>query len=227
MLAVLLLSMCACSTCGEEKDTESEDSPKACIYPPTHLTPRQLPNAACIVQEKYKKAITLPIEYKVQQCTLWCWTATLSMLAEYNGNPVSACKVASIETGKNCCAPDACLIAGCNRVLDLERVTPLLSLVDIQAEHISRALTEAELRTEIGSGRPVLIALRVRPFTNDEHVLLVTGFSEQMFFVLDPDLETASGTTQYAYDQLVNKYVYGWKWIESWKISSKKTGGCL
>lgn len=237
---MLLAGLIGCSSCAKDKtaalstatpvastpppDT-ADKAGDSCDFPPLRRPiPRFLPGPDCPNAAVAKERMVLPLEVRMQQCRLWCWSASLSALAAYNGQAFPACEIAGMGTGASCCVIDPCAQPGCDQRLPSTKVTGLLDRLGIRAEHLERALTEPELKAEIASGRPVLM-VTVNP-KGDQHMAVAYGYEHGLYLALDPS-PSACGGGGYRYAALVCSADGEWRWSESWRLRSKQNGACL
>ncbi len=196
----------------------------SCDFPPLRRpVPRFLPGPDCAMREPTRERVSLPIEVRMQQCRLWCWSSSLSAVAAYNGTVLLPCEFASLGTGKTCCVMEPCAAPGCDVRLPSAKVSDLLAKAEIASEHVERPLTEPELRREIASGRPVLVV--TVNAAGDKHMTVAYGYDRQLYSLLDPD-PMACGGGDFRYQALLHSQDGAWHWTESWKLTSKKPGAC-
>jgi hypothetical protein len=104
----------------------------------------------------------------------------------------------------NCCVYGGCNIQGCNVGAQPEQVPQVLLQNGLRSVLLYRALSEAEIKTELSQYRPIIMG-----FTSfgSGHVVLMYGFdsSTGRYFVSDPWPSTVGGAGlrgSYTYNQI-------------------------
>jgi hypothetical protein len=131
--------------------------------------------------------VQLPVPEYFQQCSEWCWAASITMVAEYFGRPVQECELASAKTGFACCNYAACGFDACNQAAQPGEIDVVLSRLGVHGTFRQGALDEQSLANELDHGRPVIVGY-VAPFAG--HVAVISGYRVEaggrVFHVVDP-----------------------------------------
>ncbi len=131
--------------------------------------------------ESAGEAVVLSVPYVGQQTEVWCWAAVSEMVLRYYGRPVAQCQILSSWYRGDCCAfPSLCLTTASIPVI---RET-MFQFGGVGSAYLPRAMTFAELSSEINAGRPLIIAYR-GSFSG--HVVVLYGYDPEGFVYLhDP-----------------------------------------
>lgn len=145
----------------------------------------------------------LPVDYREQEQTNWCWAACCQMLAAFLGRPnLRQCDIAERQFHGGCCAAPSS--SGCDRGEWPEVAYPANG---IQLDRIDSALSRVALQAELDAGRAVEVYY-VWQGGRDAHVALVTGYySNGDFEVLDP--ARAFGPGRRTFDWILSAYGLG------------------
>lgn len=105
--------------------------------------------------------VYLPVPALPQQCQEWCWAATITMAAQYYGVAVDECTLASIKAGFQypaCCDYAACSYPACDQPAPQPQMEYMLGTVlHIHGYALGSAISEAQIKTEISNGRPIIV----------------------------------------------------------------------
>lgn len=156
-----------------------------------------------------------------QECTQWCWAATITMAGNYFGQQFYGCELVSAYTGQACCNYQACGYAACNQPAQPQGMSASLQWLGIQSQLSYQPLTASEMERELALGRPVIVGYQ-NSFSG--HVVLVTGVSaDGLFHVVDPYY----GVFDVTYEQLRWGYQGGGtQWAMTWHGLSANGIGC-
>ncbi len=163
-----------------------------------------------------------------------CWAAALAMVSTGLGNPRDTCYVASYLNldGANCCRmPIKDAAERCNRPLSTRAVPALLRSMGIRSSQVDGALSEDILRFEISQGRPAIVRIREGGWHLNEgrmitmeHVMVIAGYADSGYRVLDPDTYPEQ-TLTYA-ELLHGRNGRPWEWEGTWYLFSFRRDGC-
>jgi len=132
---------------------------------------------------------TLDIPPLFQHTAVWCWLAVSEMVFRYYKvnalNPVSyQCGIVSAVFPRWCGANCLNCVVGAGSAANIQKVLqeypPKAAAPAIKSQHLVRPLTEAEVKTEIDAGRPVIAGISPSPGPANppQHVALITGYVE-------------------------------------------------
>jgi hypothetical protein len=130
-----------------------------------------------------------------QTCDVWCWAASIEMIAQKYGVTASQCEIVSARFAAPCCQPYACF-SGCDQAANGPLVmTEGLQAFNIHGEYQPSALSSIELRSVLSGGSPVLAA-------TVPHAFVVSGYhghhGHYLYKVLDPFPLTGEHWVSYA-----------------------------
>ncbi len=142
------------------------------------------------------------------------WTAALAMITTYLGKPMAPCQVASVRVGGlSCCRPASALSQeSCQKAAWPNEIELTLKDMELHAVHLTRPLSEREIKQEISNGRPVLVV-------RGTQALVITGYAGATYHLLDPGPE--GGTIFLSHDALAK----GWR--ESWYLIAFRRDACV
>ena len=194
LLAAALIVACLAGACGSEERGGCEATPTApgCMPPPSPQV----------------SARTLPITPIAQQTEVWCWAATAEMVFRHYGlpsvNPFGnyQCGIVAAYFGGPCLQNCGLCVSPIGSMSELNRVILNYGIVArpvgifspvLSSRLLFRALSMAEVRTEIDAGRPVVAGISAGsfPYPNfSQHVTVIVGYevnaTESYLIVNDP-----------------------------------------
>ena len=128
---------------------------------------------------------TLNVPYYQQQTTVWCWLATIEMVAGYYGKNYQQCELASYAMNYQCCYNfQVCAYPASN-----DYMTLLMQRLGLHGIQYNRGLSESEIINAIDNGQPI-IAGSTNWMTQSGHVVVIAGYQKTnqgiQYQVLDP-----------------------------------------
>jgi hypothetical protein len=154
---------------------------------------------------------SLHVPYHPQSTDVWCWAATIAMVAEYfNHEPVSDCDVADRLDRVNggggvCCShgrPDNSVCFRGRR--DMAMIEVMKWYFHLDPVEFHRPLTFEEIKGSIDAGYPIIAKLVVRPGWG--HVIVIDGYDKnQMLQVKDPWAKGGNHNGPRSYEALLNR----------------------
>lgn len=219
LLTTLLLIISGCG--GQDTEQPTGTSPFGYQQPQPRVQPRTCNEPISTTP------VVISLQPMGQICQQWCWSATLTMVANYYGKSINICVPPSVKTGLQCCNWAACSNQICNQPATTNEMANHFVALGVHGRVDPRALTEKELQTEISNGRPVIIAYQ-SSFSG--HVVLVMGFSPgkngvaSVYRVVDPYY----GIFDVPYKQVRYGYNNGsFTWASSfWKLRLETEEPC-
>ena len=156
--------------------------------------------------------VLLPIQYREQIMSNWCWAACCEMIFLYSGiNNVTQGEIVSFELKKNCLLDQDSLPDYCN-----QNCWPTKSYKNwrIQYNLVDRALKLNELQIELNSKQPVQ-ALILQGNLNSHVVILIGYYSNGDVCYHDP---WDGGSIVCQYEHLLSGFDLGTKWALTFKF---------
>jgi len=215
VITILALLVAGCTNASvrasQRMASDSLYNPRQAQHVDSNEAPRPTPETAPIM---------LAMQPLPQVCPEWCWSAAITMVADYYGRSINVCQPPSVKTGFNCCNLMACAFRGCNVMGTPQEVVAHLNMLNIRATIQLSALPEDLLQAELTNGRPVIVAL-YGSFSG--HAVVISGFTRSAvddpatYRVFDPYYGIAYPT----YAQLLSAYnggAMGW-YITIWRIT--------
>ena len=165
------------------------------------------------------QARELQIRFHRQHTQVWCWAATIAMVLEYvKGTSLEDCQVLSVYD-RSLNGPGICCQQPfrCNRTGSTAEMGHIMqNLFGMQGVYLRRALTMAEIKTQIDNRRPIIAGFH---HARGGHVVVVSGYGPgDKIIVLDP----LFGKYQVPYQTILRNGRTG-VWAETFVIQPGKT----
>jgi hypothetical protein len=172
----------------------------------------------------------LPLRHHSQSTDVWCWAASIAMVAEFLGKkPVSDCFVASRLDKTNggeahCCTADGepdtprCVRPGKSQDM-METMKWYFQLTPTLIHH---ALKWDEVKGSIDSGYPMIAGLYLGGRMG--HAVVISGYAEPGYLIInDPAGDAMDGVLVANYSALLRKRM----WVSTWYLRQDETAGYL
>ncbi len=158
---------------------------------------------------------SIRLNYQEQKQTEWCWATCAAMIGEYcKGQDFEQCKFASQLYQLGCCGD--VLTSGCNQPCLVSDVNQVYESISVVSVFVDRALTFAEIESEIAMRRAVEVGIAWT--AGSGHVLLLTNVErlgdKEYVEIMDPWPSSKGGRTGVVlYSELLVGFGRGkWRW---------------
>lgn len=166
---------------------------------------------------------TLNVRFHRQNTMVWCWAASIAMVAEYmTGRSIEDCEVlsrydAALGGRGACCQGDPRCVRGSRP----DEIGPILSnIFGLRGSVLQRSLAWSEIVANIDSGRPVIAW--VWNSMSSAHVVVISGYDDYgNVIVLDP----LRGPLTVPYRGFATNWGPSHNWNISWVFTSSGGGG--
>ena len=125
----------------------------------------------------------LTVQAARQQTQVWCWAASIEMVANYFGTAIGQCQTVTLGYNNyyDCCAyPSYCLTTAGE-----QDIITILSRLGISSYYVPGALAWGDVVNEINNSRPIIMTYR-NSFSG--HVVVIYGYDSlnRILYIHDP-----------------------------------------